>query len=294
MERPERLVRGLTRPAGSAGRSFRRIAASVDQPSGGRSRTDLPAVPSPRSKEKEVVMKTLLIAALALGLSLLPSHLFSQAAAPEGEAELLDMPDGYGFSDDIEAVPEYIEFYKDDYEGDAFFFCLDHSSSMGQNASSGKTKFEVLREETVRAIMSLSERSVVSIVFYDGGIPIVFGDPPVRMTAIGKAKMAVQVLAVQIGAGTCMDRGMAKALELATKTKNEHRTAILTADGRTTCPNGDNDPDRVFQIIMAKNTLKIPINTIYTGATSGPDWDVGKPLLERLARATNGKFAVAQ
>jgi hypothetical protein len=69
---------------------------------------------------------------------------------------------------------------------------------------------------------------------------------------------------------------------------------ILTSDGRTTCPNDSNDPNENFNRIMAKNMLRIPINTIYTGPMSGEDWTIGKPLLERLSRASNGKFKIAR
>jgi hypothetical protein len=77
------------------------------------------------------------------------------------------------------------------------------------------------------------------------------------------------------------------------KTQNSHRTMIMVSDGRPTCPNDDNDPDLIFCRIMAKNVLRIPINTIYTGPRSGPDWEIGAPLLERIARATGGSFTLA-
>jgi hypothetical protein len=68
---------------------------------------------------------------------------------------------------------------------------------------------------------------------------------------------------------------------------------VIVADGRTHCPNEENNPERVFQRIIAKNVFRIPINTIYTGPQSGEDWTIGKPMLERIARATNGKFKIA-
>jgi hypothetical protein len=152
-----------------------------------------------------------------------------------------------------------------------------------------------LKRETIKALSGLTRRSVVSVVFYDKKLqPLVLGDPPVKMDPSGKARMISQVSSTQISTGTCMLRGMEKCLELTNKTINEHRQIILTADGRTTCPNGERDPDRVYTMIMAKNIHRVPINTVYTGQQAGSDWRVGKPLLERLSRSTNGTFKIAQ
>ena len=106
--------------------------------------------------------------------------------------------------------------------------------------------------------------------------------------------MIARVTSTPISRGSCMCRGAEKTLALANKSQNEHRTMILVADGRTTCPNGENDPDRTFQRIISRNVFRMPINTIYTGPQSGSDWTIGKPLLERLSRATMGKFKVAR
>ena len=243
-------------------------------------------------------MRQLLTFILLVGLCLLPGHVVSAGAWTAGgdeQTRFLDLPDGFGWSEDEEDEPEIIEFYDDQYEGDGFFFCLDRSSSMGQPASNGMRKFDVLKKETVEAISGLTNRSVVSVVFYDyRPTPLVYGDPPMRMDGAGKARIISQVMSTQISHGSCLLRGALKCLELAGKTQNEHRTMILIADGRTTCPNGERDPNRIFQQIMSRNTLRIPINTIYTGPQSGSDWTEGKPLLERLARATNGKFKIAR
>ena len=242
-------------------------------------------------------MRQLILAVLILGLWLLPGHIFS-AGAPggaEGAGRFLDLPDGFGWSEEEEDEPEIIEFYNDEYEGDGFFFCLDRSSSMGGQASNGMRKFDVLKQETVKALSGLTKRSVVSVVFYDyQGQPLVYGDPPVKMDGAGKARIIAQVQSTKISHGSCMLRGALKALGLAQKTQNEHRTMILIADGRTTCPNGERDPNRIFQQIMGRNIFHMPVNTIYTGPQNGDDWTIGKPLLERLARATNGKFKIAQ
>ena len=238
-------------------------------------------------------MKRLLLILLISGCFVVSGHLFSGTAPGIGQ-RFLDLPDGFGISEEEEDEPELIEFYSNEYEGDGWFFCLDRSSSMGRQTSSGQRKFDVLKRETVRALTGLTKRSVCSVVFYNKDMtPLVIGDPAVRMDAAGKAKMIGQVSGTPISNGSCMLRGMLKCLDIANRTQNEHRNCMLTADGRTTCPNGERNPDRVFQQIMSRNMLRIPIHTIYTGPQSGSDWTEGKPLLERLSRATNGKFKIA-
>jgi hypothetical protein len=239
-------------------------------------------------------MASRLLAILCFGLCFVDGHLFS-GADPAAGTSFLDLPDGFGASEEEEDEPELIEFYSEEYEGDAWFFCLDRSSSMGRTTASGEVKFSVLKRETVRSLTSMTKRSVVSVVFYNKDMqPLTFGDPPVRMDGSGKARMIASVTGTPISAGSCMIRGMLKTLDIAHRAQNNYRQIMLTADGRTHCPNGENNPDRVYQNIISKNSLRIPINTIYTGPQSGDDWTIGKPMLERLSRATNGKFKIAQ
>ncbi len=117
------------------------------------------------------------------------------------------------------------------------------------------------------------------------------------MDGSGKARMisfiSSKKTANHAGADSCIASGMVKVLQIANKTSNEYRTAILVADGRAQCSGDETEPSRVFQRIMGANVHRIPINTIYTGQQHGDDWTIGKPLLERLARATNGKFKLA-
>ncbi|HOE31384.1 MAG TPA: VWA domain-containing protein [Planctomycetota bacterium] len=241
-------------------------------------------------------MKVLAVVLLALGICMLPGHLgWSAAATVGGDVAFLDLPDGFGVTGEDEIEPEIIEFYTDDYEGDAFFFCLDRSWSMTLPAASGESKYAVMKREVVRALQGLTARSVVSVVFYNADLdPLTYGDPPIKMEAGAKAQLISRIVGTPSSNGSCMFRGAEKLLRIALKTQNEFRTMIIVADGRTHCSNGDNTADGVFNRIIAKNVTRMPINTIYTGPMSGEDWTIGKPLLERLARATNGKFKIAR
>jgi len=246
-------------------------------------------------------MRSLVLGLLGLALLLVPGHIFSAAGSNIAGlgGRYLDLPDGFAISEEEEDTPELIEFYNDEYEGDAWFFCLDHSDSMQAASASGQPKYMVRNRETIEAINRMSARSVCSIVFFDyrkEQSPCL-GDPPLRMDAAGKARAIAFVnsksTANHPGSDSCIASGMVRTLRIASKTNNEFRTCILVADGRAQCSGDVTDPNQVFQKIMAHNVLKIPINTIYTGQRSGDDWNLGASLLRRLAQATNGKFKVA-
>ena len=241
-------------------------------------------------------MKVAVVVLLALGLCVLPGHMVTGAApSAAGAVAYLDLPDGFGMGEEEEPMGEYIDFYADEYEGNAFFFVLDRSSSMRETTASGEQKFAVLKRETIRALQGLTSRSVVCLVFYDkSNDPLTFGDPPIKMEANAKANLIGRVAGVQLSEGSCMTKGAEKALGIAGKTQHEFRTMILTADGRTHCDGAELSAETVASRILAKNTKRMPINTIYTGKQTGEDWEKGKPLLERLARATGGRFKIAK
>jgi hypothetical protein len=243
-------------------------------------------------------MKTAFLSLLVLGLFFVPGHIDS-ASVPGIGQRFLDLPDGFGVSEEDEDIPELIEFYADEYEGDAFFFCLDKSDSMGETAAGGRKKWQVRNDETIKAISGMTKRSVACVVFFDFKKlqSDTYGDPPIRMDAAGKAQLIGQISQVDRahhdGSDSCICEGMMRTFQVANKTQNSYRVCFLLADGRAQCDGGETDPDRVFQRIMSANIHRIPINTIYTGQQQGTDWERGKPVLERLAQATGGKFKIA-
>jgi hypothetical protein len=244
-------------------------------------------------------MKGVLLLLLIFGLCILPGHIFS-ASAPGIGQRFLDLPDGFSLTEEEEDAPELIEFYSNEYEGDAWFFCLDKSDSMSANTAGGSPKYMVRNRETIKALSALTKRSTATCLFYDWKKQNsdIFGDPPVRMDEAGKARMIAQVSRMTVanhsGADSCINAGMLRILQVVNKSTNSHRVIMLVADGRAQCSGDTEDPNRIFQSITSNNIHRAPINTIYTGAQSGGDWDIGKPLLERLARATGGKFKIAQ
>ena len=136
-------------------------------------------------------MRCFILFILILGLCVLPSHLCSAASSgnPMSGEMYLDLPEGFGVEEEKEDKPPLIEFYNEMYEGDAFFFCLDRSSSMGNAASNGQRKFDVLKKEVLKALQTMASESMVSVVFYNFEGALVIGDPPVKMDGAGKGKM---------------------------------------------------------------------------------------------------------
>ncbi len=243
-------------------------------------------------------MRCLLLLLLVLGLCLLPGHIFS-ASAPGIGQRFLDLPDGFSITEEEEDAPELIEFYSDEYEGDAFFFCLDKSDSMSGNTAGGQKKYMVRNRETVKALQGMTERSTATVLFFDHKKQNsdLYGDPPIKMDAAGKARLVSQVTRTTVanhsGSDSCICAGMLRLLQVVNKSTNQHRLIILVADGRAQCSGDEEDPNRIYQRITTANVHRVPINTIYTGAQSGSDWEIGKPLLERLARGTGGRFKIA-
>lgn len=67
----------------------------------------------------------------------------------------LDMPSGgRGGDEDEEDAPEVIDFWGGQYEGDAFFWCLDKSCSMGWNG-----EIQQLKQEFSQTLNSLSSQA---------------------------------------------------------------------------------------------------------------------------------------
>jgi hypothetical protein len=234
--------------------------------------------------------------AMAAALVIIGQLVPRTAAAGAGAAaEFLDLPGGDGTATGIEKPPDIIDIYETPLEGDAFFFCLDRSRSMSYPDARGQIKFEVLKREVARALQGLSADSVACVHFYDGSVEqLTYGNPPARMDGPGKARVIGEVAGTALASGSCLCRGAEKVLAIANACDRESRTIMIVGDGRTQCANGEGNPERVFQRIMAKNVFRLPISAVYTGPQTGEEWELGMPLLKRLALATNGQFRIAR
>ena len=90
-----------------------------------------------------------------------------------------------------------------------------------------------------------------------------------------------------------MTWGLEKALSLVYQTRKKHRTIVLLGDGRTHCPTGETDPLRLILDTLGRLPADVRIMTFYAGSSGGEDWNIGRPLLEHLARASGGAFNLA-
>ena len=102
-----------------------------------------------------------------LGLLLVLSFIVSITGwivgqSDEGARRPLDLPSGgAGDGDDEEDAPETINFWGGEYEGDAFFWCLDKSGSMDWDGA-----IDDLKQEVNSAILSLSPAAEFSLVAF--------------------------------------------------------------------------------------------------------------------------------
>ncbi len=175
----------------------------------------------------------------------------------------------------------------------SYFIVCSRSSSMGVAGPDGRVFFDVMKEEVIKFLGRLSARNRVTVVFYDKAAdPLTYGDPPIAMTATACRELVSSVNATVLSSGACMTRGVESALDVAVRAGAVRASMILITNGREHCDGTEIAPDIVLERIMAANALRLPINTIFVGTQSGNDWTVGKPLLERIAVSTGGRFSI--
>lgn len=192
------------------------------------------------------------------------------------EKKPLDLPSGgRGTDADEEDAPETIAFYGGEYEGDAFFWCLDRSCSMGWAG-----EIEVLKEETREAISSLSESADFSLVAF-GSSTVVWSPIPRAASAGAKAGAQQWVQALVPTGATCLGPAAIEILSIAQMSDQEHRQLIVVSDGVPTC----GSPASTLTAITGANWERIPINTIYIASDAE-----GAGFMQSLAAANGGTF----
>ncbi len=209
----------------------------------------------------------------------------------QGQSDGAGVTREFGRAESEQDAPELMSFFDETYGGYAFYFVLDRSSAMGERA------FNLLKIEVIRALQGMTERSVFCCVFSGRDGPIVYGDPPQKLDVAGKAQFTGHISLVRASPTTLhcesrMREALERAFAIATNSHIEHSVLIIAGGAIGLYPGDDEDPERILREIMAKNPHGIPIHIVYMGSRSGEDWSRGRPLLEKLARATNGTFKV--
>ena len=188
----------------------------------------------------------------------------------------LDMPSGGkgGGGTDGNAV-ESITFYTTEYEGDAFFWCLDKSCSMGG------AKMQVLMGEMCHAILELSHRTEFTMVAFSTNY-IVWREQAAQGTSESRAAAMAWVQALHCDGMTCLLEAAVKTVEISNNCTKRKKQIILLSDG---LPNCGATPEECIDAITGANYQGTPINTVYISNETQ-----GQNFMRTLAAANNGTF----
>lgn len=193
----------------------------------------------------------------------------------------LDMPSGGGGLGDMdEDAPETIIFYGMDYEGDAFFWCLDKSGSMGWDGG-----IDDLKQEVNAAILSLSPAAEFSLVAFSSNTLVWSPSPqPARLAEKTAALSWVNSLFPE--GWTCIAPAAVQTLSICNQSSHGSRQIIILSDGAPFCNNVDTSAQALAEISQA-NWQQIPIHTIFIGSDTA-----GINFMQMLATMNQGSFHI--
>ncbi|MFN0057846.1 MAG: VWA domain-containing protein [Planctomycetota bacterium] len=195
----------------------------------------------------------------------------------------LDLPtDGRGDAADDEDVSESILFYGAEFEGDAFFWCLDKSGSMLEDG-----KFETLKAECQQAIQSLSRSAEFSLVAFSTNM-IVWSPTPRRATAEAKNSAIAWLTSLQAVGWTCLAPAGVTTVEIANLSSKRKRQVLVLSDGVPLCLGVDTTAECLADITAA-NYQQLPIHTLYIASDLQ-----GISFMQSLAALNDGSFTIVE
>ncbi|MGE4632676.1 MAG: VWA domain-containing protein [Planctomycetota bacterium] len=205
------------------------------------------------------------------------------SAEEEGPRRPLDMPSGGGGGDDdAEDAPETIIFYGQDYEGDAFFWCLDKSGSMDWGGA-----MEDLKQEVSAAILSLSPAAEFSLVAFSSNT-VVWSPTPRPARLAEKTAAVTWANSLQPEGWTCLAPAAVQTLQICNLSTKQYRQVLILSDGAPYCDGVDTSATALTEITQA-NWQMVPIHTIFIGTeTEGIDF------MQTLAAMNQGSFHICQ
>ena len=190
----------------------------------------------------------------------------------------------------FEACEPVIEFYGQQFTGDAYLFVLDRSGSMQDGG-----ELERMRQEVQAFIDQLSDSSEFSITWFDANVSEfpMEEDRPAQATEENKDAAAEWMSAISAGAGSCTWQGLESALEFAMNSQAERKTIILVGDGAGTCrgANEANYLNQMIQRVTEENGGRSQINVI--GVLMGLQIDslqMRAQAMRELAERNGGTF----
>ncbi|MCA8959913.1 MAG: hypothetical protein KDC38_05350 [Planctomycetes bacterium] len=198
-----------------------------------------------------------------------------------GPKRPLDLPSGgAGDDEDDEDAPESITFYGAEYEGDAFFWCLDKSCSMGWGGEIG-----TLKSEMTQSIGELSARAEFSMVAFSDN-NLVWSYQPRRANAGNKGNATSWVSSLQAAGGTCLGPAAVQTINIANQCSKRRRQVLILGDGVPSCSVSGNC-SAVQGDINSANFQNLPVHTLYISASSD-----GIVCFQQIAAQNNGTFTL--
>ncbi|MCA8959912.1 MAG: hypothetical protein KDC38_05345 [Planctomycetes bacterium] len=193
----------------------------------------------------------------------------------------LDLPaPGRGAEELDEDAPESITFYGSEYEGDAFFWCLDKSCSMGWDG-----EIETLKQETTDAILQLSSRAEFGINAFSSNT-VVWASGPRRASTANKQSAVGWVQQLQPDGWTCLGPAAVQILAIARESGARRSSVLILGDGQPWCDGVDTGP-AVLADVASANYSSIPVHTLYISSSSD-----GVAFFQQLAQQNGGTFTL--
>ena len=200
----------------------------------------------------------------------------------------LDLPSGGSGTEEVEDdSPELITFYGAEFEGNAFFWCLDRSCTMGWNSGgAGPTPLARLQLEMIQAIAQLSEDTHFGIVKFSDSHER-WKALPVPATPDYKIDAVTWVQNMTSGGTTCIAPAVIDTLQMAAFSTRPEKRLILVGDGLSMCPppNTPQQNQHTLMEITLANAHRIPIDTIFISGVPG-----GIELFALIAQNNDGVF----
>lgn len=184
----------------------------------------------------------------------------AQEVGGVGVKENLDLPlDALGETEEDEDAPESILFYGQTFEGDGFFFTVDHSGSMNDSG-----ELAVAKREIIRNIQELSDRSQFAVNFFDSNLKeFPQTGRPVEANQGMKAAGLGFVNSIGRGSGSCCQKGLMSALRFANLATVKRKVVVYVGDGGGTCGMDESTYLRqTLAMVTQQNYQRVQINAI--------------------------------
>lgn len=222
----------------------------------------------------------------ALLMLLVASYPLISEADTERTRRPLDLPSGGNGSDsddDDDPLPDLIQFFGHDYEGDAFVWVLDISGSMSVGG-----RIAQLRDEFAAAVVNLSTSSDFGAVAFNQNIlPL---DPLCSASVAERKRNAIiWVTGLQPSGASCVAPAVIHGLELVRKSRKPNRRVIVVGDGLPEC-GGVSNSELHLEHIESANWDRIPIDTVFVGI----QLEAGIDFFQQLANSNDGTMVIAQ